>query len=186
MTASPYCTIGPFFPAAFVEGCDDLTRFDGKTAQGRHIALTGRVLEEGGKPTKNTILEIWQADSNGVFRNPLDPGFANVDQGFCGWGRTSTDAEGYYRFLTVMPGAYRENDLWRCPHANLMILAIGLTRRLTTTVFFSDTPETVDDPVLNCIADTAARRRLFAVREGSNYRFDIVLRGHNETPFFLD
>ena len=31
----------------------------------------------------------------------------------------------------------------RCPHANLMILAIGLTRRLVTTVFFADDPDDV-------------------------------------------
>jgi protocatechuate 3,4-dioxygenase beta subunit len=76
----------------------------------------------------------------------------------------------------------------RCPHANLMILAIGLTRRLVTTVFFSDG----SDPVLDCVP-AARRQRLFAVRDEAMdagglpaYRFDIVLRGENETPFFVD
>ncbi len=81
----------------------------------------------------------------------------------------------------------------RMPHVNLMVLAIGLTRRLVTTVFFGDAPETVNDPVLDCVPDRAARRRLFAVRDATldaggvpGYRFDIVLRGENETPFFVD
>jgi protocatechuate 3,4-dioxygenase beta subunit len=185
---SPYCTIGPFFPAGFVDGCNDLTLTDGKCAKGPYIALTGRVLEEGGKPTRNTIVEIWQPDGNGIFRNPLDPRFADVDPGFLGWGRARTDAEGRYRFLTVVPGSYAD----RCPHANLMILAIGLTRRLTTTMFFSGTSAGVDDPVLNCV-DPARRTRLLAQREPdldsrglATYRFDIILRGENETPFFLD
>lgn len=183
MITSPYCTIGPFFPAEFVDGCDDLTNFDGRQAQGQIIQLTGRVLEEGGKPTKNSILEIWQPGANGVFRHPLDPRHAQADPGFAGWGRAKTDAEGRYRFTTVLPGSYDG----RCPHANLMILAIGLTRRLVTTVFFSDMPEQAADPVLDCVADLEARRRLFAVRERPDrYRFDLILRGENETPFFLD
>jgi protocatechuate 3,4-dioxygenase beta subunit len=68
-----------------------------------------------------------------------------------------------------------------------MILAIGLTRRLVTTVFFADDPDAARDPVLDCVADLVARRRLFAKRQSAGeYRFDLILRGENETPFFLD
>jgi protocatechuate 3,4-dioxygenase alpha subunit len=183
MITSPYCTIGPFFPAEFVEGCDDLTRYKGRRALGNIIELSGLILEEGGKPTKNTILEIWQPDAKGVFRHPEDPRHAEADPGFAFWGRAKTDQTGRYHFTTVLPGVYDG----RCPHANLMILAIGVTRRLVTTVFFSEAPEKAQDPVLDCVADLNARRRMFATREAENaYKFDIVLRGENETPFFLD
>jgi protocatechuate 3,4-dioxygenase alpha subunit len=176
MVVSPYCTIGPYFPASFVEGHEDLTHYRGGVARGQHITLSGRILQEGGVPTRNTILEIWQPDANGIFGRGADPGFA-------GWGRARTDAEGWYRIRTVVPGSYGD----RCPHANLMILAIGLTRRLVTTVFFADDPDSVCDPVLSCVADAAARKRLFAKRESPEaYRFDLILRGENETPFFLD
>jgi protocatechuate 3,4-dioxygenase beta subunit len=58
---------------------------------------------------------------------------------------------------------------------------------LVTTVFFADDPDAARDPVLNCVKDAAARKRLFARREKPDeYRFDIVLRGEGETPFFLD
>jgi protocatechuate 3,4-dioxygenase alpha subunit len=180
---SPYCTIGPFFPASFVEGLDDLTHYRGGAARGRHITLTGRVLQEEGVPTRNTILEIWQPDANGVFRHSLDPRCREADPGFSGWGRARTDAEGWYNIRTVVPGRYDD----RCPHANLMILAIGLTRRLVTTVFFADEPDAVRDPVLDCVKDPAARKRLFAKCEkDGEYRFDLILRGENETPFFQD
>lgn len=194
LPTSPYCTIGPFFPGGFVSGCEDLTRFEGKTAQGQHILLAGRVVEEGNVPTLNVVLEIWQADANGVFRHPLDQRSSSADPGFFGWGRVRTNAQGRYRFRTVIPGSYRTGDgTPRCPHVNLMVLAIGLTRRLVTTVFFGDAPDRVRDPVLDCVTDRAARKRLFAVRDASldadgipGYRFDIVLRGENETPFFID
>jgi protocatechuate 3,4-dioxygenase beta subunit len=88
-----------------------------------------------------------------------------------------------------MPGSSHEEDgVVRTPHINLMVLAIGLTRRLVTTVFFSEAA----DPVLQCVPE-GARRRLVAVQDPAldagglpAYRFDVVLRGENETPFFLD
>ena len=93
-----------------------------------------------------------------------------------------------------MPGAYvAENGVPRCPHINLMMLGSGIMRRLITTVFFAERPESVSDPVLECVEDMTTRPRLFAVRDTTfdaegvqAFRFDIVLRGECETPFFLD
>jgi protocatechuate 3,4-dioxygenase alpha subunit len=185
LSPSPYVTTGPYFPFEFVDDCSDLTSFDGKTARGEHIVLTGRVVEEGSKPIHHAMLELWQPDSAGVFRNPRDPRFTEADPGFFGWGRARTDRQGIYRFRTVIPGASNT----RRPHADLAVTAIGVTRRLVTTVFFSNEP----DPVLDCVTDADAKQRLIAVRDSSldadglpAYRFDIVLRGENETPFFVD
>ena len=194
MTPTPYGTIGPFFPGQFAEGCGDLTQVGGETARGQHILLEGRVVEEGNVPVRNAVVEIWQPDAGGVFRHPLDPRYAEADPGFFGWGRNRTDAQGRYRFRTVIPGrASNGNGARRSPHANLMVLAIGLTRRLVTTTFFADASEPIDDPVFDCVSDATARRRLLAVRDASldsgglpGYRFDLILRGENETPFFLD
>jgi protocatechuate 3,4-dioxygenase alpha subunit len=184
LTVSPYCTIGPFFPASFCADSNDLTRNGVHTAAGEHILLTGRVLEQGGAPTRNSVVEIWQPDAAGIFRHPLDPRAAEADPGFAGWGRSATDAEGWYRIRTVVPGAYAD----RCPHIDVMILAIGLTRRLVTTAFFANGP----DPVLDCV-DAGRRQRVIPARDESldadgalAYRFDIVLRGDGETPFFVD
>ena len=178
-TTSPNTTIGPYFPFDFVDECSDLTT---KNPKGQKILLTGTVLEEGGKPTVNTILEIWQTDASGIFRSDADPRSKSADPAFPGWGRTRTDADGRYKIYTVLPGSYDG----RVPHINVMILAIGLTRRLTTTVFFGSG----NDPVLSLVPDPA---KLAAVRETaldeegfSAYRFDIVLRGEGETPFFAD
>jgi len=191
---SPYCTIGPFFPGAFVTGCEDLTTFQGRRAAGQHIILTGRVLEEGNRPILNAIVEIWQPDAHGVFRHPLDPCAEEADPGFYGWGRSRTDAEGRYSFRTVMPGVSDHAGNPRRPHVNLMILAIGLTRRLVTTVFFEQTDSAMRDPVLESVADPSARARMLARQQAREngagavpvYRYDVVTRGEDETPFFVD
>lgn len=193
LVPSSYSTIGPFFLKPLVDGFEDLTLCNDKIARGKHILLAGRVVEEGNVGVLNAVVEIWQADANGVFAHPLDPRSAEADPGFFGWGRARTDQEGRYQFRTILPGPSREeNGAVRCPHINVMVLAIGLTRRLVTTAFFSDTPDPVDDPVWNCVP-SRTRSRLRVARDESldrggvpAYRFDIVLRGENETPFFLD
>jgi protocatechuate 3,4-dioxygenase, alpha subunit len=190
---SPYSTIGPFFPFAFVDDVNDLTEFEGRKAVGQNIWPAGTVVEEGNVPTGNTLLELWQPDARGIFRHPLDPRHADVDPGFFGFGRARTDRQGFYRFRTVLPGQSIERDgTIRCAHANLTIDAIGLTRRLVTTIFFSDQPETADDPVLRLVPEST-RHRLFARKDDMlamdglpGYRFDVVLRGAGETPFFVD
>lgn len=183
-TVSPTCTTGPYFPVEFSDGSEDLTHRDGRIAKGQHILLTGRVLEIGGRPTRNMVVEIWQSDANGVFRHPLDPRNADADPGFWCWGRARTNKDGWYTLRTIVPGAC-EN---RAPHINVCVIGIGLTRRLVTTVFFGEAP----DPVLECVP-AELRARLILQRDASldaggvpAYRFDAILRGEGETPFFLD
>jgi protocatechuate 3,4-dioxygenase alpha subunit len=139
-------------------------------------------------------VEIWQADANGVFAHPLDPRSAEGGSGLLRLGpRAYRSGRGRYQFRTILPDPSREeNGAVRCPHINVMVLAVGLTRRLVTTTFFSDTPDPLDDPVWNSVP-SATRSRLKVARDESldrggvpAYRFDIVLRGENETPFFLD
>jgi protocatechuate 3,4-dioxygenase beta subunit len=155
-------TLGPFFPREFGEGANDLA----KGAPGESIEITGRVFELDGRALDNVVLEIWQADAGGRFDNP----------DFFGWGRAATDAQGNYVFRTIKPGACAG----RAPHINFLILYSGLMRQLQTVMFFAH----ADDPVLKAVSHP---NRLIAVKEGQNrYRFDIRLRGGEETPFFDD
>lgn len=175
---SPVSTIGPFFPFEFADELSDLTKVNGQIADGEHITIAGRVLEEGGLPTRNSIVEIWQPDAYGILKHPDDPQFAKADRGFRGFGRARTHPDGSFKLRTVMPGA---TEL-RAPHINVRILAIGVTRPLVTTIFFSEAA----DPVLTCVPE--ARRQLLIPHQEANgvYRFDVILRGENETPFFAD
>ncbi len=193
--AKPFAsmTTGPFFPPQFMEdGLRDLTVCEGRVAAGQRIRLTGRVLDERLDPAVNAIVEIWQADAAGILNHPADPRWQGADPGFAGWGRANTDLEGRYTFSTVMPGAYDEGGGPRLPHVNVMILASGIMRPLVTTVFFGDPAAAGRDPVLGAVPE-ARRPLVLAVRDASldgdgvpAYRFDIVLRGPNETPFFLE
>ena len=161
-------TLGPFFPREFAEGANDLTLAEGKPVPGEPIEITGRVLELDGRPLDNVILEVWQADGAGRLDHPRFPG----------WGRAATDAQGSYLFRTIKPGAIPG----RAPHINFLILYSGLMRQLQTVMFF----ENSDDPVLLAV-EQSRRAKLVAKKINSTcYRFDIRLRGGEETPFFDD
>jgi protocatechuate 3,4-dioxygenase alpha subunit len=181
-------TLGPFFPPRYVDaGANDLTRRDGRTALARRIEIHGRVVQEGGAPLDNLVLEIWQADANGIFRDPRDPRHADADPGFAGWGRAATDRDGRYRFVTIKPGAYAMPDgALRAPHVNVIVLFSGIMRHLQTVMFFAGEAGNESDPVLAAVQPASLRPRLVASRDGAGYRFDIVLRGDGETPFFDD
>lgn len=193
---TPWHTIGPFFPGTFFRaGDNDLRRRSADhppTPRGKALVLRGRVLEEGGAPCANAVLEAWQADAGGRFRHPLDPAWREADPDFLGWGRARTDGEGRYEFRTVMPGGYRDPAGTRAPHVNLAVLGSGIMRRLVTTVFFPDEAGNGADPVLGALPDPGLRARLIALPDGETedgvraFRFDIRLRGERETPFFED
>lgn len=167
-------TIGPFFPPRYVDaGSNDLTQAEGRKAKGEVIEIRGRVVQEDGSPLENLIVEIWQADAQGIYRHPADPRHAQADPDFFGWGRAATDQDGRFVFRTIKPGASQG----RQPHINFMVMFSGLMRILKTTMFF----EEGNDPVL--LAVPAERRKLLIAKHGE---FNIRLRGENETPFFDD
>lgn len=190
LVPTPWHTIGPFFPQSFFrDGDNDLAQ---DTARGERIVLRGRVLEEGGRPCVNAVLEAWQADAAGRFPHALDPEAALADRGFRFWGRAWTDAEGRYEFRTVRPGGFVDPAGPRAPHVNLMLIGSGIMGRLLTTVFLPDVAANATDPVLLALP-AALRAKLVATPDGvaenlPAFRFDLLLHGppEAETPFFED
>jgi protocatechuate 3,4-dioxygenase alpha subunit len=140
------------------------------------------VRQEDGTPLDNLILEIWQADANGIYRHPADPRHRKADPKFCGWGRAATDKQGRYAFRTIRPGA----PAGRARHVNFMVMFSGLMRILKTTMFFPGEAANASDPVLKAVP--RARRSLLVAKQQApgRYRFDLKLRGAHETPFFDD
>ena len=176
-------TIGPFFPPRYVDAAaNDLTQFEGRMAQGEAIEIFGCVRQEDGAPLDNLVLEIWQADAKGIYRHAADPRHGEADENFFGWGRAATDSAGNYRFRTVRPGA----PAGRARHVNFMAMFSGLMRILKTTMYFPGEKANDADPVLAAVPP--ARRALLVARQETpgKYRFDLKLRGENETPFFDD
>lgn len=187
---------GPLYGHASVaKGDTDLTLNARKTGEpiGERIIVSGRVLDENGRPLPNTLIEIWQANAAGRYIHANDDHDAPVDPNFFGAGRCICDAEGRYTFLTVKPGAYpfvaNGDSAWRPAHIHLSLFGPSIATRLVTQLFFPGDPLLGQDPILQGVPREAQGRLVstldFSVtRPGFalGYRFDIVLRGRAETP----
>ncbi len=169
----------------------DLTRQHAREPQGERIVVTGRVLEDDGRPVANALVEIWQANAGGRYRHEDDRHPAPLDPNFTGAGRTLTDGDGRYEFVTVKPGAYpwkNHPNAWRPAHVHFSLFGRAFSSRLVTQMYFPGDPLFAYDPIFQSVRDPRARERLVAEFDleltqpewALGYRFDIVLRS---TPF---
>ena len=157
---------------------------------GERIRLEGQVFDGLGLPLRDVLIEIWQADANGVYPSHADPQDQPADPHFLGWGRTGADFNtGFWSFHTIKPGAVpgRKGSI-QAPHIALVLFARGINMGLHTRVYFDDEFEAnAQDPVLNGIEWVPRRQTLIAKRVEQDgeviYRFDIRIQGENETVF---
>jgi protocatechuate 3,4-dioxygenase beta subunit len=187
---------GPVFGHSIVSAADaDLTTNagTGAPALGERIIVSGRVIEEDGRPVPNALLELWQCNAAGRYPHVRDTHDAPIDPNFLGCGRLLTDSEGRYRFTTIKPGAYpwRNNyNAWRPAHIHFSLFGAAFLTRLVTQMYFPGDPLLPLDGIFMSIPDAAARARLVSRFDPEigrpsyalGYRFDIVLRGREETP----
>ncbi len=171
----------------------DLTRQHQGAPQGERIVVSGRVLDENGKPIPSVLIEIWQANAAGRYNHRVDQHDAPIDPNFTGAGRALTDAEGRYRFMTIRPGAYpwrNHYNAWRPAHIHFSLFGRAIVQRLITQMYFPGDPLLEYDPMFMCVADEKARERLISKLDWETtmpeyalgYRFDVVLRGREATP----
>lgn len=186
---------GPVF------GHDSLSEFDSDLTKngrvngeplGERIIVTGRVLDESGRPVPNTLLEIWQANATGRYVHRWDQHDAPLDPNFFGAGRCVTDDQGRYRFTSIKPGAYpwgNHHNAWRPAHIHFSLFGPAYLTRLVTQMYFPGDPLLPLDPIYNGIPEGARdlliSRFSIDVTEpvwALGYEFDIVLRGRDATP----
>jgi len=188
--------------AAPVYGADDLGPLDHDLTRncikngeplGERIVVTGRVSDEDGRPVKNTLVEIWQANAAGRYVHKADQHNAPLDPNFLGAGRCMTDADGRYRFLSIKPGAYpwgNHPNAWRPNHIHLSLFGEYFASRLVTQMYFPGDPLLPLDPMYmgapEKSRDLMVSRFSLDVTEPDfalGYVFDIVLRGPLATRF---
>jgi protocatechuate 3,4-dioxygenase beta subunit len=185
---------GPVFGHDAVQPGDaDLTRQHQGEPLGERIIVHGRVLDEDGRPVPHTLVEIWQANACGRYIHVVDQHPAPLDPNFTGAGRALTDNDGYYKFVTVKPGAYpwgNHYNAWRPSHIHFSLFGHAFVSRLVTQMYFPGDPLFPFDPIFNSVADERARSRMISAFDldatvpewALAFRFDIVLRGRDQTP----
>ena len=192
---TPWQTVGPFFHYALpwwggadLTGQSDIGAAPARLVgahpalhhspaqplpSGETIEIAGRVLDGEGEIVSDALIEIWQADAEGRYGTD-----------FPGFGRAPTDEAGVFHFRTIRPGPVPgPGNRLQAPHIAVGVLGRGLLKRLVTRLYFADAPENAADPILDLVP-AERRPTLIARRDGTVWRFDIVLSGPGETVFF--
>lgn len=175
-------TVGPYLRIGLIYGEGQTNLVRDETA-GERIKLMGVVYDSNGDPITDAMVEIWQADANGIYDHPNDPLRAQADPHFRGFGRSETRRNGVYEFKTIKPGG-RDGNV---PYINVHVFARGMLIHAMTRIYFEDEDGNAADPVLSGL-ENGRRETLVAVREAEDgmpiYRFDIHFQGDKETVFF--
>ncbi|WP_211266590.1 protocatechuate 3,4-dioxygenase subunit beta [Halotalea alkalilenta] len=173
---------------------NDLTiQHDGQPL-GEKIVIVGQVRNDAGQPLPNTLIEIWQANASGRYIHKKDQHPAPLDPNFTGAGRTFTDENGYYKFITIRPGPYpwgNHHDAWRPAHIHFSLLGRAFHQRLVTQMYFPGDQLLEIDPIYMANPSARARDLLIARFDrrfdvpgiALGYRFDIVIGSPRATPF---
>jgi protocatechuate 3,4-dioxygenase alpha subunit len=174
LTATPGQTIGPFFGYALpYDRANELV----PPGSADSIRLHGRVVDGAGAPVPDALLEVWQADVDGVVSSATGS-LRRDGWTFTGWGRASTDEDGHYSFSTVMPGATQPDS---APFFAITVFARGLLNRLFTRAY-PPGPDLAKERLL-CSVPADRRHTLIALPDERGLRFDIRLQGDDETVF---
>ena len=158
LTMTPRQTEGPFYPDKMPLDTDNdlIVINDSLTpAVGTIAYLSGKVTDTKGSPLRNTLVEIWQVDNNGVYIHSRGGSREKLDSNFQGYGKFLTDSKGRYSFRTLRPSPYSG----RTPHIHMAVSAKG-ERKLTTQCYVEGEPRNQKDFILKRIKDSAVRDSL--------------------------
>lgn len=166
---TPSQTVGPFFHEAL------RWRDGGKIAfaeNGKRIVVTGTMIDGGGNPVGDAMIETWQRSPQGT-----TPASATGEANPHGFGRVETAKDGTFRIETSMPGG-------AVPCIDVAIFARGLLKPLRTRIYLASEEQVRADPSLKALAASPRLATLVASANGAQFRWDVCLQGEGETVFF--
>lgn len=173
---TPGQTVGPFF--AFGTDFDKKHQLVFPHSSGA-IVLGGRVLHGQGNAVPDSMVEMWQADSDGSVPRARGT-LSRDDHTFTGFGRAFTNDEGHFEFWTREPGSVRGE----APFFAVIVYARGLPDKLHTRLYLPEHTELLaQDPLLRSLSEEE-RATLVLERTPEGWlQKDIHLQGEGETVF---
>ncbi len=186
---TPSQTLGPFF--GMLLGRPGDANMADESVAGERIRVTGVVFDGHGAPIEDGLVEVWQANSAGRYRHPVDDrDDLPLLDGFTGFGRCPTDhPTGSWSVVTLRPGQVPDGrGGLQAPHLNLVLQARGMLDPVFTRVYFDDELSNDDDLVLAGVPEQ--RRHTLVASRGDDvdglatFHLDLHVQGEHETVFF--
>jgi len=157
---TPENELGPFYK----RGAPASTNLVVAGDPGLPLVVSGKVLDSSGKPLSGAVLEVWHADSRGVYDL----------EGYRYRARLTAAPDGTYRFQTLMPGHYPQRV---AQHIHYRVSAPG-RKVLVTQLYFATDPAFAGDPDHNFSKDPVLEdRRLIrpvTLEDGGGPRAGVV------------
>jgi protocatechuate 3,4-dioxygenase alpha subunit len=183
LQATPWQTVGPYYRL----GLEPLyhTEIAPASAKGERITITGTVYDGIGNPVSDAVLELWQADAEGIYDHAEDPRRDAHDPALHGWGRVPTDDAGRFSFTTIKPGRVPGlKDVAQAPHLVALVFMRGLLKAAPTRIYFSDEASNGEDGILALVP--AERRGTLIAQQTApgHYAWNVKMQGEGETVFF--
>lgn len=122
------------------------------------LVITGRVLNERGKPIPGAVLDFWQSDDRGNYDMVSD----------LLRGHVFTDGEGRYSLETIVPACYQPRQA-----RHIHVKVQGVSRPYTTQLYFSDDAERVKDNYYQKELEVQVEELADGRRRGT---FDFIIR----------
>lgn len=168
---------GPFYPVEDQADKDtDLIFVQGRSqqAKGEVIYVQGVVKDQSCVAVPGVLVEIWQACATGKYNHPSDPNTAALDPDFQYWGKATTNAEGFYRFRTILPGAYPAGGSWiRPPHIHFKVHKLGYME-LITQLYFSGNQLNAKDLILSRLPKTEQDKVVVPLKQTSDLEYPVA------------
>lgn len=165
---------GPFYPIVRQQDEDnDLLHVAGReqAATGDRLHLSGKVVDEDGRPITNAFVEIWQTDPNGRYNDERDRTPGPRDPDFQYWGLAATAKDGSFSFLTLIPGEYEP----RPAHIHFKVW-VDRELKLTSQIYFRTPADRTQDAVPGATGRELQTVGLHRMKEGEYEAFiQIVL-----------
>jgi protocatechuate 3,4-dioxygenase, beta subunit len=152
---TPWVTEGPFYPPELPLDTDNdliLVNDSISPAVGQIAHLSGRLLDGRGDPIRNATIELWEADSSGIYLADRSRK-SRFDAHFQGYGRFLTGSTGDYYFRTIKPVAYTGRP---APHVHFKI-KVKDREPFTTQLFVRGDPGNARDGIWKRIGDDSER-----------------------------
>ena len=121
------------------------------------IVLSGRVLNQRGKPIAGAVVNFWHSSRDGEYDM--------VGYRYTGW--IATDEGGRYELTTIIPGAYQPRE---AKHLHVKVQAISYP--VTTQLFIEGEPGNTDDDYYNPRLFVACTTDEHGVKHGT---YDFVI-----------
>jgi len=154
--------LGPYYKAGAPLGENIIPAGD----QTPPLVIEGKVFSDCNDLLADAVVEIWNADADGAY---------DSSELFLFRGKYNTQAEGAYRFITIIPGRYLNGSTYRPSHIHFRITAPG-HRELVSQIYFKEDPFIDTDP---WASDSKAKERILTIEKDVNgvdtLTFDIHL-----------